>query len=50
MQEIHFIPETVSASNALQLFLRTHQQLAMVVDDPMLNERDALLARAKEIA
>lgn len=33
MQEIHFIPETVSASNALQLFLRTHQQLAIVVDE-----------------
>jgi CBS domain containing-hemolysin-like protein len=33
MQEIHFIPETVSVSSALQLFLRTHQQLAMVVDE-----------------
>lgn len=33
MQEIHFIPENVSVSNALQLFLRTHQQLAMVVDE-----------------
>ncbi len=33
MQEIHFLPETVSASNALQLFLRTHQQLAMVADE-----------------
>jgi CBS domain containing-hemolysin-like protein len=33
MQEIHFIPETVSVSSALQLFLRTHQQLAMVADE-----------------
>jgi len=33
MQEIHFIPENVSVSSALQLFLRTHQQLAMVVDE-----------------
>lgn len=33
MQEIHFVPENVSASSALQLFLRTHQQLAMVVDE-----------------
>lgn len=33
MQEIHFVPENVSVSSALQLFLRTHQQLAMVVDE-----------------
>lgn len=33
MQEIHFIPENVSVSSALQLFLRTHQQLAIVVDE-----------------
>ncbi len=32
-QEIHFIPETVTAAAALQTFLRTHQQLAMVVDE-----------------
>jgi len=33
MQEIHFIPETVTAGNALQVFLRTHQQLLVVVDE-----------------
>lgn len=33
MQEISFIPETVTAANALQLFLKTHQQLAVVVDE-----------------
>jgi CBS domain containing-hemolysin-like protein len=33
MQEIHFVPETVSAATALQLFLRTHQQLAVAVDE-----------------
>ena len=33
MQEIHFIPETVTASNALQVFLKTHQQLLVVVDE-----------------
>ncbi len=32
-QEIHFIPETVTAAAALQTFLRTHQQLAVVVDE-----------------
>ncbi len=31
--EIHFIPETVTAAAALQTFLRTHQQLAVVVDE-----------------
>lgn len=33
MQEIHFIPDTVTAGNALQVFLRTHQQLLVVVDE-----------------
>lgn len=33
MQEIHFVPETVTAGNALQVFLRTHQQLLVVVDE-----------------
>lgn len=33
MQEIHFVPETVTAAQALQLFLRTHQQLAVAVDE-----------------
>jgi CBS domain containing-hemolysin-like protein len=33
MQEIHFIPETVTAANALQVFLKTHQQLLVVVDE-----------------
>ncbi|MBL4576019.1 MAG: HlyC/CorC family transporter [Opitutaceae bacterium] len=33
MQEIHFIPETVSAASALQLFLKTQQQLVVVVDE-----------------
>jgi len=33
MQEIHFIPETVTAANALQVFLKTHQQLLLVVDE-----------------
>jgi CBS domain containing-hemolysin-like protein len=33
MQEIHFIPETVTVGNALQVFLRTHQQLLIVVDE-----------------
>ncbi|MBW8781656.1 MAG: HlyC/CorC family transporter [Verrucomicrobia bacterium] len=32
-QEIHFIPETVTVSNALQVFLKTHQQLLVVVDE-----------------
>ncbi len=30
---VHFIPETVTAAAALQTFLRTHQQLAVVVDE-----------------
>lgn len=33
MQEISFIPETVTVGNALQLFLKTHQQLLVVVDE-----------------
>jgi CBS domain containing-hemolysin-like protein len=33
MQEAHFIPETVTAANALQVFLKTHQQMLVVVDE-----------------
>ena len=33
MHEINFIPDTITAGNALQVFLRTHQQLLMVVDE-----------------
>jgi CBS domain containing-hemolysin-like protein len=33
MQEISFIPETVTAANALQVFLKSHQQLLVVVDE-----------------
>ncbi|MFA5057084.1 MAG: hemolysin family protein [Opitutaceae bacterium] len=33
MQEISFIPETATAGNALQLFLKTHQQLLVTVDE-----------------
>jgi CBS domain containing-hemolysin-like protein len=33
MQEAHFIPETVTAANALQVFLKTHQQMLIVVDE-----------------
>jgi len=33
MQEVHFIPETATAAQALQLFLKTHQQLVVVVDE-----------------
>jgi CBS domain containing-hemolysin-like protein len=33
MQEINFIPETVTVGAALQLFLKTHQQLLVVVDE-----------------
>lgn len=33
MQEVHFIPETATAAQALQLFLKTHQQLIVVVDE-----------------
>ena len=33
MQEVHFIPETATAAHALQLCLKTHQQLVVVVDE-----------------
>jgi len=33
MQEVHFIPETVTAANALQLILKAHQKLLVVVDE-----------------
>ena len=33
MQEIHFIPETATVGQALQLFLKTHQQLLVAVDE-----------------
>jgi len=33
MHEIHFIPEMVTVANALQVFLKTHQQLLVVVDE-----------------
>jgi CBS domain containing-hemolysin-like protein len=33
MQEVNFVPETVTVANALQLFLKTHQQLLVVVDE-----------------
>lgn len=33
MQEVQFIPETVTLGDALQLFLRSHQKLAVVVDE-----------------
>lgn len=33
MHEIYFIPETATASQALQEFLKTHQQLLVVVDE-----------------
>lgn len=33
MQEIAFIPETATAGNALQLSLKTHQHLLVVVDE-----------------
>jgi len=33
MQEISFVPETVTVGNALQLFLKTHQQLLVAVDE-----------------
>lgn len=32
-QEVHFIPETVSCAAALQMCLKTHQQLLVVVDE-----------------
>lgn len=33
MQEAHFIPETVTVENALQVFLKKHQQFLVVVDE-----------------
>jgi CBS domain containing-hemolysin-like protein len=33
MKEVQFIPETVTLGHALQLFLKTHQKLAVVVDE-----------------
>lgn len=33
MQEVQFIPETVTVGQALQQFLKTHQQVAVVVDE-----------------
>lgn len=33
MQEVSFVPETVTVANALQVFLKAHQQLLVVVDE-----------------
>lgn len=33
LQEVHFVPETVSGAAALQMCLKTHQQLLVVVDE-----------------
>jgi CBS domain containing-hemolysin-like protein len=33
LQEVHFIPETVTVADALQVFLRSHQKLLLVVDE-----------------
>ena len=33
MQEVQVVPETVTVAQALQQFLKTHQQLAVVVDE-----------------
>jgi len=33
MQEAHFIPETATVANALQLSLKTHNKLLVVVDE-----------------
>lgn len=33
MHEVHFIPETATAAQALQEFLKTHQQLLVAVDE-----------------
>ncbi|HEY4302077.1 MAG TPA: hemolysin family protein [Candidatus Didemnitutus sp.] len=33
LQETQFVPETVTVGQALQQFLRTHQQIAVVVDE-----------------
>ena len=33
MQEVQFVPETVTVAQGLQQFLKTHQQIAVVVDE-----------------
>ena len=33
MHEVHFIPETVTVANALQVFLKKHQKLLVAVDE-----------------
>ena len=33
MQEVQFVPETITVAQALQQFLKTHQQIAVVVDE-----------------
>ncbi len=33
MHEVHFIPETATVANALQVVLKTHQQLLVAVDE-----------------
>lgn len=33
MKEVNFIPETATGANALQVFLKTHQQLLVAVDE-----------------
>lgn len=33
LQEVHFIPETVTVADALQVFLKAHQKLLVVVDE-----------------
>lgn len=33
MHEVHFVPETATVASALQLFLKTHQQLLVAVDE-----------------
>ena len=33
LHEVHFIPDTATAANALQVCLKTHQQLLVVVDE-----------------
>ncbi len=33
MQEIHFVPETITVGSALQTFLKKHQKLLLVVDE-----------------
>jgi len=33
MQEIQFVPETATVANALQVFLKSHQQILVVVDE-----------------